>query len=201
MRLDIMTDIETLGTNSDSTIIQISAVAFDIKTGEHIAKFNQIADISKNETPIKVTGATIQWWLKTNKELFAELVNGGEFSSEQVLRNFHTWITELMPLNELNNRNYNTLYLWGNGILFDNKMIQHQLESIGLTYPIFFRNDRDVRTLVELASMKLGITEKELKERFKDDSLVAHNAYDDVVYQINLAVSCFNELTKQPISA
>lgn len=191
MRLDVMTDIETLGTNSDSTIIQISAIAFDIKTGEHISKFNQIVDITKNERPLKVTGRTIKWWLNTNKELFAELINSGEHSSEQVLRNFYDWVTGLAPLAQINN-----VYLWGNGILFDNKMIQHQLESIGLSYPIFFRNDRDLRTLVELTSFKLGIGEKELKSRYEDDSLVAHNAFDDVVYQINLAVGCYKELTR-----
>jgi len=59
MRVDIMTDIETLGTNADSTIIQISAIAFNTMTGEHIAEFNQIADISKNENTINVTGITI----------------------------------------------------------------------------------------------------------------------------------------------
>lgn len=189
MRLDVMTDIETLGTNSDSTIIQISAIAFDIKTGEYKSTFNQIANIAKNERPVKVTGSTIQWWLDTNKELFAQLINGGELSSEQVLRNFHTWLT-----NEISGVKHT--YLWGNGILFDNKMIQHQFESLDLDYPIFYRNDRDLRTLVELTSIKLGTTEKELKERFNDESLVAHNAFDDVMYQINLAVSCFNELTK-----
>jgi hypothetical protein len=189
MRLDIMTDIETLGTDSDSTIIQISAIAFNIKTGEHYSQFNQIADISKNESPLKVDGDTVQWWLKTNKELFADLLNSGTYSSEQVLRNLHGW---LLTLNVNNDRE---LYLWGNGILFDNKMIKHQLESLGLNYPIFYRNDRDLRTLVELTSIKLGISEKELQNKCSDDKLVTHNAFDDVVYQIKLAVHCFKELT------
>lgn len=188
MRVDVMTDIETLGTNSDSTIIQVSAIAFDINTGEHISEFNQIVDIEKNENPIKITGGTVKWWMKTNKELFSLLLNSGEYSSEQVLRNFHEWIAGLSD-------DKNNVYLWGNGILFDNKMIQHQLELVGLEYPIFYRNDRDLRTLVDLTCVKLGTTEKELKERYKDDSLVAHNALDDVKYQINLAVSCYKELS------
>lgn len=192
MRLDIMTDIETLGRGSDSTIIQISAIAFDIATGEHIASFNQIADIEKNENPIKATGDTIKWWVNTDKELFAKLLTSGEYSSEQVLRNFHSWLTSLVPKEDMKK-----VYLWGNGILFDNKMIQHQLELIGLKYPIFYRNDRDVRTLLELASLKLGITEEEVKEKYKDENLVAHNAFDDVIYQIHLAVHCFNELIQK----
>lgn len=188
MRLDIMTDIETLGTDSDSTIIQISAIAFDIRTGEHRARFNQIADISKNKSPLKVTGDTLKWWLKTDKELFTELLNSGTDSSEDVLRNFYRW---LIPLNVINERE---LYLWGNGILFDNKMIQRQLESNGFRYPIYYRNDRDLRTLVELTSFKLGITEDELRAKYRDETLIAHNAYHDVINQITLAVHCFNEL-------
>lgn len=60
-REDIMTDIETLGHKSDSTIIQISAIAFDIETGEYLSVFNKVADITKNET-MKVTGSTTKWW-------------------------------------------------------------------------------------------------------------------------------------------
>lgn len=182
-----MTDIETLGTNSDSTIIQISAMTFDIATGEIHAFYNQIADIEKNEMPLNVTGGTIKWWLNTNKELFANLVNSGNHSSEGVLRNFHKWLCELEDSGS-------DLYLWGNGILFDNKMIQHQFENLNLKYPIYYRNDRDVRTIVDLASEKLRITEKDLKERFNDENLVHHNAFDDVKYQINLVVGCYKAL-------
>jgi hypothetical protein len=181
-----MTDIETLGTNSDSTIIQISAIAFDILTGEHLSAFNQIVDITKNKE-MNVTGSTIKWWLNTNKDLLQELLNRGEYSSEQVLKNFHKWLRGL-------NSGENEVYLWGNGILFDNKMIQHQLEQIGLDYPIYYKNDRDVRTLVDLTSRKLGITEKELKDRYNDDSLVGHNALDDVKYQIKLVTGCYEIL-------
>lgn len=188
MRIDIMTDIETLGTNANSTIIQVSAIAFDITTGEYISEFNKVADISKNERPVEVTGSTIQWWLTTNKHLFAELINGGSKSSEEVLRDFRFWLLDVCE------GDISVLHLWGNGILFDNKMIQHQLESLGLTYPIHYRNDRDLRTLVDLAGAKLGISEKALKNKFQDNSLVAHNAFDDVKYQINLAVNCYNLL-------
>ena len=190
MRIDIMTDIETLGHKSDSTIIQISAIAFNIETGEHFQKFNRIVDITKNEI-MNVTGSTIKWWLNTNKELLTTLINSGSLSSNDVLKEFHTWLLNIGE-DAGDSRN---VYLWGNGILFDNKMIQHQFESQGLEYPIFYRNDRDMRTLVDLASVKLGISEKELKERFNDDSLVVHNALDDVIYQIKLVIECYKILT------
>lgn len=184
MRMDIMVDIETLGNKTDSTIFQIAAVAFDIRTGNHINSFQHIADISKN-VKLNVTGDTLKWWLKTDAELLRNLLYKGEGSSEELLNLFAVWLSKLVEGNQV--------YFWGNGILFDNKMIQAQLESIGLEYPIFYRNDRDVRTIVELASHKTGLTERELREKHYDKS-VAHNAVNDVANQIKLVCSCYKEL-------
>lgn len=187
MRIDVMVDIETLGTKADSTIIQISAIAFDIKTGEHISKFNKIADISKNEDyEMNVTGGTLVWWLNTNKELLTDLLNKGKGSSYELLQRFHSWLDDFSSMD---------IHLWGNGILFDNKMIQHQLESIGLDYPIKYKHDRDVRTIVDLTCAKLGVDEKELRNMCYDPGLEPHDAFNDVVNQINLVVNCYKELT------
>lgn len=194
MRVDVMTDIETLGHKTDSTIFQIAAIAFDIETGEHLAKFNRIADI-ENEDTLSVTGSTLKWWLRTNKELLHDLLEKGEGTPEGLLQEFHDWLMYLKQ-EEDGFEDIHDLYLWGNGILFDNKMIQHQLEDMCLDYPINYKNDRDVRTIVDLASKKLGITEKELKAKFNDDNLVEHDAFDDVVYQINLVVECYKVLTE-----
>lgn len=186
-RIDVMTDIETLGTGSNSTIIQIAAVAFNINTGEELSRFDLIADVSKNERPLGITPSTIEWWLTKHKNVFLDLMSSDGVSSEEILRQFHAWLTGLAE-------DHRDVYLWGNGILFDNKMIQHQMEDIGLEYPIFYKNDRDVRTLIDVASVKLGITEKELKDKYNDESLVAHNAYDDVLYQIRLTVGAYNSI-------
>src|SRR5690606_13350006 len=183
-----MVDIETLGKESDSTIFQIAAIAFDIETGDHLAKFNQIANI-EDETFLRVDGSTLKWWLNTNKELLTDLINNGKGTPDELLENFHKWLSFVAE-------DAKDIHLWGNGILFDNKMIQEQLVGMGLDYPIYYKNDRDVRTIVDLAGKKLGISEKELKDKYTDDSLVAHDAYDDVRYQISLVVGCYNLLIK-----
>ncbi|MCM3109899.1 3'-5' exonuclease [Lederbergia lenta] len=185
-RVDIMVDIETLGKGSNATIFQISAIAFDIITGEHYSTFNKIADISKNDKLV-VDGSTLIWWLNTNKELLAELLNNGHNSSDKLLIMFNDWI-------HTQSDDINDIHLWGNGILFDNKMIEEQLISLGVDYPIYYKNDRDVRTIVDLAGKKLEITEQELKEYFKDESLTEHDALDDVKYQIKLVAGCYNAL-------
>lgn len=179
-RLDIMCDIETLGNKPDSTVFQISAIAFDINTGEYKYTFNKIADISKS-SDLKITGDTLKWWLNTNKELLSSLLNDGTGSCKQLLIDFKNWMAELA--------NDYELFLWGNGILFDNNMIRTQFNDIGLSYPIFYRNDRDMRTLVELASIKDGVSsEKEFRDKYKDNSYIEHDAFDDVRSQIDILV-------------
>jgi hypothetical protein len=194
MRVDIMCDIETLGTGVDATIFQIAAIAFDIKTGESLQTFNQVADISQS-SDLKITGSTLIWWLNKDKELLTKLLNTGTkdhagLTPVKLLRNFQKFLVSLGSTKTKGSE----VFLWGNGILFDNRMLQYQLESNNMSYPIFYRNDRDMRTIVELAAHKLGMGIEEMKDRFKDPTLVKHDAFDDVKYQINIVSKCYNFL-------
>lgn len=186
-RIDVMTDIETLGIKSDSTIFQISACAFNIETGDILDTFNQIIDIETINN-MKVDGSTIKWWLNTDRDLLHRLLtNKKALPFDSVLENFHNWIIFLT--NDIKD-----VYLWGNGILFDNKMIQTQMELCGLDYPIYYKNDRDMRTIVELACRKLNVSLQDFKKQFADDTLTKHDAFDDVRWQIKVVSYCWNLL-------
>jgi hypothetical protein len=185
-RLDIMCDLETLGIDSDAAVFQISAIAFDIETGTEFCAYNEIADIANSR--IIVNGSTLKWWLNTDKELLANLLNAGTMTEHELVEDFHSWLTHLSELYDL--------YFWGNGILFDNRFVKEKFESNGLKYPIFFRNDRDVRTLLELAAKKTGISEKEIQESCIIPNTEKHNAIDDVRFQIGLATKCWQILMK-----
>lgn len=188
MRVDIMTDIETLGTKSHSTVFQVSAIAFNIFTGDTLSQFNEIIDIETEE--LVCDGSTLKWWLNTDKELLDALLNNKNSigkNGKYVFSNFNEWI-----LTRTNN--VKDIYLWGNGIKFDNVMIDSQMSKYGIKYPIFYRNDRDVRTLLELASLKSGYTEEEIKQFVTDDNETKHDALDDCRYQIRLCHWCFNNL-------
>ncbi|MCR4362079.1 3'-5' exoribonuclease [Bacillus subtilis] len=188
-RVDIMVDIETLGKKIDSTIIQIAAISFNIETGCQISEFNQIVDLSKNTERANIDADTISWWLKTNDKLFVKLLKEGTVSSDDLFVNFYNWI--------IKQGNKKDTYLWGNGILFDNKMIEYQLKNNhGISYPIYYKNDRDVRTILELASKKLRTSEMEIKNQISNmfGEREEHNALDDVRYQIRLVVECYKTL-------
>lgn len=186
---DVMVDIETLGTKPDSTVFQIAAAVFDIKTGELQETFNMTADISCSK-PV-VDGSTIKWWLETDKELFAKLLSSGNCSEDYMFQQFHVWMEELAKKGDIR--------LWGNGILFDNNFIRTHFEMSGLKYPVKYNNDRDVRTILQLVADKLSCTEKELKEKFRPEDCHDHDAFDDVRKQVQLVSGCYNILVEPAI--
>ena len=143
-RIDIMTDIETLGTQEDVAIIQLSAIAFDINSGEIIDTFDEYVDI-ENMKALIIDGSTLKWWLKDEKrDVLSDILKKGNKKLKRTLFEFEKWIKNL----ECDNKEK---YLWGNGILFDNRIIKESMHKYDITYPIFYRNDRDVRTIAELA--------------------------------------------------
>lgn len=180
-----MTDIETLGTTEGSTIFQIAAAAFDMETGKIKSKIDLKMNISTVED-LKVDGDTLKWWLKTDKELLTKLLYEGELTEVEMMTQFTEWIEaqEGSPK------------LWGNGILFDNLKIKSKLESLGMKYPIFFRHDRDVRTILALAAAVSETSEKSIRKEITREDEVAHDALDDVYKQIRLVCYCYKLLKK-----
>lgn len=181
MRFDIMVDIETLGNELDSSIIQVAAIAFDMKSGEYLSEFLATIDIEKSKD-LKVTGSTLKWWLQTDKELLRDILQEGMESEEEVARSFYDWIKSHGVVEEI--------YLWGNGILFDNALIKEFFRKHGLPYPIHYKNDRDVRTILEMACLKEKISESMFKELIPRKGRV-HHAMSDVKYQIDLVTTCY----------
>ena len=189
-RIDVMVDLETLGTRYDAAVFQIAAASFDIESGVIIDDFNAVADISKLTAEDGVIkGETLKWWLDTDKDLLAELVGNGTYSPRDLITVFHRWLDELTL-------EYDDVCLWGNGILFDNAIIRHKFESYGYEYPIRYHNDRDVRTIFEIAQAKTGLSWYDLRDRIYDKSLKAHDAVNDVENQIALVSKCYRILTK-----
>lgn len=185
-RVDVMVDIETLGQGLDATVFQIAGVAFDIKTGEEYSTFNMVADIEIGT--INVDGGTLKWWLKTDRDLLHKLLEEHSgVSPREMLVNFYAWLNDLTEDNR-------DLYLWGNGILFDNNILRHQIEGEVLKYPVFYRNDRDVCTILELASVKEGKSQWEIINRHVDDDSDVHDALNDARLQVRYVVDCYNTL-------
>jgi len=184
----VMLDIETLGVESDTLIFQIAASKFDIKTGEIRENFNVIQNIDVVKS-VTINPSTLLWWLETNPLLLRDLLakKGGKVSDD-ILLEFKEWIDYIQETL------VDDVLLWGNGVIFDNRFIREQMAVRGLEYPIKYKNDRDVRTILALAAEKLGVSEVSIKERLKDDRLTEHHALDDVEAQVKLVSYCHNVL-------
>ncbi|MGF0347650.1 3'-5' exonuclease [Rhodococcus sp. IEGM1300] len=189
-RVDIMVDIETLGTEPGSTIFQIAAAAFDITNGDIVSEFDKVADIYCRDD-LKIMGGTLKFWLNDNRETYFKLQERASGCPHVMVADFWRWLTAFTDQEDAD------VYLWGNGILFDNLFLKKAFQEEGLDYPISFRNDRDVRTLREMAEMKAGLT----GVPFSYEKVgTAHDALDDVRSQINMVVAAFNSLMPKTTS-
>ena len=193
-RIDIMTDIETLGRANGAPVFQIAAVKFDVRSGRILDTFNEVVDITKLNN---IEGDTLLWWLNTNKELLANLLNEGKsggLTEEDVLKHFVDWVTSSIDGGPAPSQK--DIFLWGNGILFDNRLIQNKCFQYGLEYPIHYRNDRDMRTIIELAGFKTGYDSEYAYRKSVPNVGIAHDAFDDVKFQVMVLCKAFSELEK-----
>ena len=186
-RIDIVVDLETLGTNNSPVIMQIGAAVFDITTGKIIRKFSHNISIqSCINLGLNIDALTLKWWTKQDPNTIKEVMNGTK-SLEFVLDEFKKWVM-MVSGNAIG-----IVHLWGNGILADNTWLKSAYNLIGKTYPIHYTKDRDVRTILDLAAIKLDVTEKQIQSQVENKG-VYHNAVDDAEWAAKVVSTCYNIL-------
>lgn len=185
----IMVDLETLGKGYRPPILQIAACLFDVETGEIFDTFDHTADIRSLKN---IEGDTLSWWLETDKELLANLVARGHsvadggFPEKELIEMFANWVK--------GQANGCPIYFWGNGILFDNRIIKEKCEQYNLQYPIPYNCDVDMRTIIELAARKTGFeSQKDYRNQFLRSGL-EHDAMSDVLHQVKCVCQAYQDL-------
>ena len=185
---NIMLDLETMGNNSNSVIVSIGAVPFDIETGEFDRKlsFYEKIDIdSCLKAGLKVDGSTIYWWLNQSKKAQEELLLYKRPLSD-VLTEFTNWINGIYALNN----NKNDINIWGNGATFDIVILANAYRALDRNFPWNYHHERDVRTLVSFAP--------EIKDKvIKLTKILEHHPIDDCVLQIKYVSEIWNKLQKK----
>lgn len=172
----IMIDIETMGNSSNSAIVSIGAVKFDLNTGETGETFYRFVDLqSCLNIGLTVKGSTIMWWLQQSEEARKELYNNKGESIDVVLKDFSEFCT--------------TDYeVWGNSPRFDLGILHDAYTKLGLPISWDFRKERDVRTLVSfLPDVKTYFVYKG----------VSHNALSDCYNQIEYCKIIWNTLNNK----
>lgn len=164
--VDMMVDFETLGTTGDSVLLSAGVVIFNRDTGEIInemySEFDVIEQLIEGRT---VSPETHQWWLKTDKEGFANLLCG---SNKDTLDAFSTDVARLME-------HYGVQKIWSRGC-----MDFHILQSLIKGIP--YHMAADTRTLDVFKKQ-----DKKNKHHALDD---ARNQVEHVMKVLNAYKKC-----------
>ncbi|EPM1685969.1 3'-5' exonuclease [Citrobacter freundii] len=181
----LMIDMETMGNSPDAPIVSIGAVFFDPSTGNTGAEFYRVVNLESSMSfGMKPDASTIQWWLKQSSEARSAILVDEAMGLRESLELLADFIAE----NAANGSH--TVQLWGNGCSFDNVILRRAYALTETPFAVPFRNDRDVRTMVELGK-SVGINPR-YDIPFEGDM---HNALSDARHQVKYVSAIWQRLT------
>lgn len=176
--LDIMVDLETLGTRVNAPIVAVGACFFDISTGKIGKTFDAAIDLTEALRYGRADGDTIKWWLGQSDAARQKVARGRSDPSKVYSAFFDFAISggeNVRP--------------WGNGASFDISMLEYSLgRVIEKAAPWKFWNVRDCRTIKHLADA-MGL--KYPGER----KGMHHSALDDAVFQAEWVSHYWQQIT------
>ncbi|WFW20365.1 exonuclease [Citrobacter braakii] len=181
----LMVDMETMGNSPDAPIVSIGAVFFDPSTGNTGAEFYRVVSLESSMSfGMKPDASTIQWWLKQSSEARSAILVDEAMGLRESLELLADFIAE-----NADNGSH-TVQLWGNGCSFDNVILRRAYALTETPFAVPFRNDRDVRTMVELGK-SVGINPR-YDIPFEGDM---HNALSDARHQVKYVSAIWQRLT------
>lgn len=187
---DVMVDLETLGQEPGSVILSISAVQFNILTGETDREFDQVIGLDSSlKAGLKLDPATLAFWTEASKRLAYFLTYEGRVSLSTALGNFAIWLGKLEQRDDgFGSTRNDEVRMWGRGPRFDFGLLSFAYNHMGYPrMPWDFRKERCVRTM-EMFHPEI----KRLEDGFRTTGL--HNGIDDCKHQIAYVSKIYNKI-------
>jgi exodeoxyribonuclease VIII len=186
-----MIDLETLGQEPGSVILSISAVQFDIRTGETGKQFDEVIGLESSlKQGLKIDPVTLAFWTKIPNRLNYFLTYQGRVSLSTALGNFGKWLNILdeSPENLCFGASNYDVTMWGRGPRFDFGLLSYAYNSVGYpSMPWDFRKERCVRTM--------EMFYPDIKKQADNDRLtMPHNGIDDCKHQILYVSEIYNKI-------
>ena len=194
-KLSMMVDVETMGNESTPLIVQISAVIFDIHTGQTFEQFDMLID---PKTAIKhgltINGSTMEFWTKQPVEAFEKVImkamkEGKDL--EVVLDAFSAFVEQVKKTHKVK-----SLKWYGNGD--DWSWVASNYYATKRVMPVPFWDALDVRTAVEWGLELFGESFNPKKTTVFDG--IRHDAISDCLHQIKYLVEIFQKIKQGLIS-
>ena len=176
---DIMLDIETLSTDSNAAVTTISAVEFNLETGEIGNEFEVALDLKPQvEKGAVIDSSTVVWWFSQAKEAIIDLFNINKPGNDLALMLLNEFVKSC-------NHAPNNMRIWGNGCGFDNVIVRNLYKRLGKEFTLPYWCDNDVRTLVSLGNIDT--------RNFKFEG-TKHRGIDDCKHQIKYCCAAYKGL-------
>jgi hypothetical protein len=146
--LEVMLDLETMSTSSNSAIVSIGAVKFDPRgeigvlgdpaNAEYQPFYCTVNLASCIDAGMHVSGATVMWWLEQEEAAQKALSAEPHWPIEKALGEFWIWFGgESLPT-------------WGNGADFDCVVLHNAYEKLHGAAPFKYHDRRCFRTMKSL---------------------------------------------------
>lgn len=163
MTIDIMIDLETLGTKPGSAIVALAAVT------SHGGEFYRVVVVeSCVKAGLTIDPSTVQWWLQQNdqaRSIFRESTTKEPLAD--VLQQFCDGVSEMRQQDK-------DLRFWGNSAAFDLGLLGDAYDAAGIARPWKFWEECCYRTLKNLR--------RDVKPTAFDGT--QHNALHDARHQM-----------------
>lgn len=168
----VMIDIETLGREPGCAIIAIGACRFDSReVGE---TFEASVDLDSNGTHgLTVEHETLAWWLTQDGRARSQLVGGDPL--RDALAELGAFIGDADEV-------------WANSPSFDCRILEAAYSAIGREVPWAYYEERDYRTIKNLA-ITHGIEQEGIE----------HDAVDDAVHQATVAATVLGRIDEEVV--
>lgn len=167
--INVMVDLETLGTQPGSVILSIGAVLFDPKLppGSCIGKefYCVVNQESSIDYAMTVSQDTLDWWMKQSPEAREVLSEAADPEQSNILPDSLQMLADFIPIGAK---------VWSNGANFDQPLLDVAYDRCALPLPWKYYNSRCYRTLVALYPYEKSI---------RPPVVCAHNALEDAKWQ------------------
>lgn len=166
--MNIMIDLETLGTQHNAVILSIGAAMFDEAGISGDTFYVELDAEAQQKMGRTIDASTVKWWAAQRDEARMLLTREG-LAPQRGLIMLDEWLSDI-PFKERE--------VWGNGATFDNVLLTSLIKDAGFNSMWPFWGDRCYRTL---------------KNQHPNVPLVRkgthHNALDDAISQAEHAAA------------
>lgn len=170
----LMLDFETLATGKLPVVLSIGAVEFDLETGEMGKSFYRNVEINDQiSRGFQINGDTLLWWLGQSEKARKPLISGEGQNIKDMLDDFRAFYLDCeSPI------------IWGNGLMFDVRILGEIVDAVGLRRFWHYRNEADYRTIKNM-----------FPKHFENEKAGnTHNPIDDCKNQIKLLCVLYSKI-------